>query len=299
MAGAPVWRVCVAVAALAASAGCDTTDVSATEPTGRLFTLWGQLDPTATRQAIRVDAITSTIDASREIDAELWSRALDTGVERLWRDSLVLFPGGTSGHVFVADFEPGYDSRYEIQVRQRGAVVAYARTTTPPRVEPLVRALDATPFLDLTVLGAPRLVVPAVEYTVYAPGHRDDVTVQRIEVLPSLIRSVDAGWAARLDLAGHAETLIKRLDERHPDEIVTTAFVCRSFVRAAVVDAGWAPPFPQAFSEPLLYRPGTVSNVRGGYGYLGAGYAIDRDVVFSPSQLRRARLQPGDCASSA
>ena len=285
-------RLLAAAVVVASLAACDT-EIAPTSADGRAFTIWGQLDPTASRQAVRVEPIAPTIDQEVPFAGTVTSVDLGTGAETAWRDSLVTFPDGSTGHVFLADYRPAYDSRVELRVTQDGEVVSYARVTVPPRVTPYFGALSigAPSSLDLVLPGAPRVVGARVVYDLLGrrpatSGGGEAGFLESLPVEDGQIASVEFGWRVRINLTGQIETIRSRFLQRDIRDFNATGVR----VRVAVASEEWAAPYPLTFSRELLIQPGTVSNVRGGYGFLGAAYALDLALEFDEDTLRRLGL---------
>ena len=273
--------------------GC-TTEIAPPSRGEEVFTLWGQLDPTTERQALRVTPITQTASGEQDFDGvTVVSIDQTTGVETVWRDSVVTLNDDGPAHVFVADYRPAFDSQIEVQVRRDGEVVTYARTTAPPRVEPYFDGIRFGPssFVDLVTIGAPRLVGGVIDYVVYPPNNPADVTVETFRIEQQQIQSIDTGWKARIPLSSHITDIINAVDARYPEDVIRTVHTCQVRFRISVVDQDWVAPFPLPFSRPLLLQPGTVSNVRNGYGYVGGGYTLDLRLEPTVEELNQLGLQ--------
>ncbi len=260
----PRCSIPVFLLALVALVGCEET-VPPTLDTGRPFTMWGALDPSAEAQAIRVVPIQLTIDANvaGPLDAELVATNLDTGERTAWRDSVVQFAGG-AGDVFVAPFRPGYGEAYEIVATRSDGAAATVRVATPPLIEPvrLQPVVRGEVSQRLLWPEAPRLNDVEIEYRV-----RDINCSNSTVVLPasSFAAPFEFGWQVTIPYNQVRETLAL--------EVGTTQItILRISIRALVTDAGWKPPFGFGFDDELIIQPGTVSNVENGFGYVGAAY---------------------------
>ena len=285
----PLRLLLAAALALGLSA-CDT-DVAPTSTDGRAFTVWGQLDPTASRQAVRVDPIAATIDQEVPFEGTVTSVDLGTGAETAWRDSLVTFADGSTGHVFLADYRPAYDSRVELRVTQGGAVTTYARVTVPPRVTPYFGDLSVgtRSEIDLVLPGAPRVVGASVVYDLLGQLPNSGGEGDFLETLPvgeEQIASVEFGWRVRVNFTRQVEIIRAQFLQRDIRAFNATGVR----VRVAVANEEWAAPYPFAFSREIVIQPGTVSNVRGGYGFLGAAYTLDETLELDEDTLRRLGL---------
>ena len=277
------------VAALALGLSACDTEIAPTSADGRAFTVWGQLNPTTNRQAVRIDPIAPTIDQEVPFEGAVTSVDLATGAVTPWRDSLVTFPDGSTGHVFLADYRPAYDSRVELRVTQDGTVATYARVTVPPRVAPYFGnvTVGARSGVDVVLPGAPRVVAARVIYTLLgrrpATEGDGDSFLESLPVDDGQITSVEFGWRVRVDFTRQVEVIRSRFLDRQIRDFNATGVR----VRLAVANEEWAAPYPFSFSRELLIQPGTVSNVRGGYGFLGAAYTLDLALELDEDTLRR------------
>ena len=289
----PMLRLlsCAVLVALVLSAsGCDS-DIPGASADGQVFTLWGQLDPTTDRQVVRVEPISATLDGPRDVVGVVVSEDQATGETTIWRDSVVTYPDDSIGHIFLADYRPDYDSSVEFRIEQEGEPVTYARVTIPPNVTPFFGNLvtGVRNQLDLLLPGAPRVVGAKVIYDI-AGGRATSPTgneyVETVVVEPQNVSSVEFGWRVRVDFTRHVEVLRGRFQQREIREFNATGIR----VQVAIANEEWAAPFPFTFSRDLLLQPGTVSNVRGGYGFLGAAYTIETEWVADENDVRRIGL---------
>lgn len=273
----------VLLLALVTLVGCDET-VPPTLDTGRPFTMWGALDPSAEDQAIRVVPIQLTIDANvaGPLDAELVATNLDTGERTAWRDSVVQFAGG-AGDVFIASFRPSYDDAYEIVATRSDGAVSTVFVSVPPRIVPVrLQPVTGTGLATQRMLWpeAPRLNNVEIEYRV-----RDTDCRNYTVVLPS------SGFAAPFEFGWQVTVPYHQVRETLAAQVGTTQItLLRVTMRALVTDAGWKPPFGFGFDDDIVIQPGTVSNVENGFGYVGASYRSE--VSWNPEVevLRAARF---------
>ncbi len=274
--------------ALVALTGCEET-VPPTLDTGRPFTLWGALNPSAEIQAVRVVPIQLTIDANvaGPLDAEFVTTNLDTGERVVWRDSVVQFPRGDAGDVFIAPFQPGYGEAYEVVATRSDGATSTARIVTPPLIEPVRLQPEIGPGrADQRLLWpeAPRLNDVEIEYSVR------DINCNSYRMTlpaPSFAEPFEFGWQVTLPYNTVRDVLAA--------EVGTSQItLLRVTVRALVTDANWKPPFGFGFDDDLIIQPGTVSNVENGFGFVGAAYPSA--VSWNPEVevLRAARfVEPG------
>lgn len=290
-------RLLAALLALALLGGCD----EAVDPilgTERVFTVYGYLDPTAARQAVRVYAIEGQLDPDTEprpLDGAVRSVALATGAETVWRDSTVFFPDSTYGHVFHAAYTPAYGTDHRITVTRSDGRAAEVTVRTPPDVTPEILApeLLPVPILRVGYPGAPRLNEVVARYTV------DGVTVggepfgqpgtYTFRHDGRLERTAD-GWTVRVPLLEDAQAIwLRYWGDGRP--FGATLALREVTVEALVSSANWASPVG-AYDPELLVEPGVFSNVENGFGFVGGGYR--RGVTWLPDAevLARAGLRP-------
>ncbi|WP_412070074.1 hypothetical protein [Rubrivirga sp. IMCC43871] len=250
-------------------AGCE----DAVDPTVGLdvpFSLYGQLDPTADRQALRVAPIALSIDAdSLTIDAEVASTDLETGATTAWRDSLVTFADGSTGHVFVADFTPRPGSAVRIDARRSDGAVSSVTVEVPPLVEPVV---DAAIYIEngigypVRLTGAPRVL--SGEFYVTVAGHPDDPPgVPRRLTVPirtTPTQTATGEWTVDIPFVDATRRHLRSLGLFETGlGLVSVEY---SFF---VTGADWNPP---STDPDVLVEPGTFSNVVDGLGFVGGGY---------------------------
>lgn len=302
----------VFLVALAFLASCDEGFVPIA-PDGPPYSLWGNLDPTSDHQVIRVVPITERIDAEPDFSGITFrSVNRDTGEEQTWRDSIVTYDDGSQGLLFVSDFRPAYRDEYEVRAEGPNGETAYARAAAPPAV-----TLSFSPepgsaaSADLLLLDAPRLYGATSIFKIFfleddPDPHTDPDRFRRCDVLfvsfdeQTAFAPVEYGWRVPIDLDAAPTTIreemLFRLPVDHdgnpdtpprppPFEVHEITF------RTHVADESWAPPFPFDFDPELLIEPGTLSNVRNGFGFVGSSYAVDW--AWPRSYLETAGFRPG------
>lgn len=246
-------------------AGCDEA-VTPPDEIDAYFTLWGALSPAEDQQALRVIPIQSDIeqDGGAPIEATMYSTDLTTGDESVWRDSLVSFSGGSSGHVFVSDFRARYGRRYRIAIERVDGALTVARVRVPPLVD--------------AIAGAPVVTVGNVRYPIVWPGAPQlneievtyDLENENCERIPVTIpfegdaEPFEFGWETTIDLDDDASRVLRDLLFRpHAVHEITLSL--------EIASEDWRPP-GGVFDEELLIEPGTFSNVDGGFGFVGSSY---------------------------
>lgn len=262
----------LALALLAASgplAGC-SEEVPPAGGIDETYTLWGALDPTADVQRLRVVPITATISRgdATPLDATVTSTDLATGVETAWRDSVVTFADGTIGHVYQAAFRPAYGSRHVIQVAGSDRPGVRAVVTVPPFIEPYRQQAQFPAGLIYPVLwvDAPRLNRVRARFVLQTEAC--EVLIVEKEVAPITSRPVEFGWLVdlsfRLELDGELTRLLNEAEGR-PIALLSIGLT------AEVASEDWRPP-GGVFDPEVLVEPSLLTNVEGGFGFVGAAY---------------------------
>jgi len=280
----------LALAALALLAGCDD-EVPVPEDIAAYFTLWGALDPTTDQQAIRVVPIVPVSSeggpgASPDVEATVTSTDLQTGETVTWRDSVVTFSNGTTGHVFVAGFRPAYDRFYRVEVVRDDGATTTATLQTPPSVQP-ARQPTQYPLGDVLMAvywpGAPQLNDIEVVYTL---EDGDCEVFDYVVPFAGDAEPFEFGWVTTIHLPAESQRVLGLLGNR-------PHAVRRMEVRAEVASEDWRPP-GGVFDPEVLVEPGTFTNVERGFGLVGGAYPAE--LSWEPESvalLRTAFETPG------
>ena len=275
----------LAIAAAAPLAGCADA-VDPTVGTAQAFSVYGYLDPTADRQALRVVPIEATLgaDTTAAVDAAVTSVEPATGRTAAWRDSAVTFRDGSVGHVFVADYTPTAGAAIEVTVRASDGRRATVAVETPPLARPTVG--PALPDVNLTtypvtVAGVPRVIAGTLR--LFVTGRPGAPGTSTIDVPTTSLRIRNEGDAWTVDVP-FLEATRDRLQELGLSGGALT--LVEAEFAPFVANAAWAVP-PGGFDEDAVVEPGTFSNVAGGFGFVGAGYRAP--VRWVPSTNAQAR----------
>ncbi|WP_420456715.1 hypothetical protein [Rubrivirga sp.] len=275
--------------ALALGACSDAVDP--TLGTSQAFSLYGYLDPTADRQAIRVAPIIGALDAdtARTLAAAVTSTSLQTGRTVTWRDSVVDFRDGSVGHVFVADYTPTPGETVEIEVRE---TTGEGRTTTVSvEIPPLAQSSVGQPTFEggLTAypvtVRAPRVIGGTLRlYVTGLPTAPADTS--------TLVVPVEAGALAITNDGDEWTTTVPFLEATRDflqsrGQFNTGLGLVEAEFAPFVTTTEWAVP-PGGLDEEAIAEPGTFSNVAGGFGFVGAGYEAPVRWVPSPGTQSRA-----------
>ena len=279
--------ILLALTGLVVLAACSDT-VDPTLGTDQAFSLYGYLDPTADRQAIRVAPILGTIDAdtARALAVRVTSVERGTGRAAAWRDSAVTFRDGSVGHVFVADYTPTPGATVDVQVEETDG----DRRVTTVGVEVPALSRVRVGEVEGTAGGvtyplrveAPRVLDAELVFRVtgYGTAPEDTVDVPFGQVAP-FAEAGGGAWALDLNFVAAAQAFLAAPEVRgRPLRLVEMG------ARVFVTSSGWAVP-PGGLDEDRIVEPGTFSNVEGGFGFVGAGYWTE--VRWTPSLTTQAR----------
>ncbi|WP_412070077.1 hypothetical protein [Rubrivirga sp. IMCC43871] len=276
-------RLPLVALALAALVGCED-DVDPTLGLDIPFSLYGYLDPTADRQAIRVAPIALSIDAPKDtIDAAVTSTDLATGVTTVWRDSLHVFADGTLGHVFVADVTPAPGSRVRIEARRSDGAVTTVDVDAPPFAVATVGVGALTPgevTYPVRFEGAPRVLSGVLRLTVANTGVGDGVEILDIPVEAQPAETEPDVWTIDVPFLTTVDEFMRQRGLRD-----TGVELVQALYQGFVTNEAWAVPVDDVDA---LVEPGTFSNVEAGLGFVGAGYTAD--VTWKPSPTVLASL---------
>ena len=283
-------RLLLGLAALAFLGACSDS-VDPTLGTEQAFSLYGYLDPSADRQALRVAPIVGTIvaDTARTLAATVTSEELGTGRTVAWRDSFVSYRDGSTGHVFVADYTPTPGATVEVRV---------AETTGEGRI---TTATVEVPPLAQSAIGEPTVVAGMTTYTVTVRAPRVIGGTLRLFVtgLPSspadtsaLVVPIEPGELELTDRGGEWTVRVPFLEATRDFLEAEDLFgVGLTLVEAEfapfVTSTGWAIP-PGGLDDDAIVEPGTFSNVVGGFGFVGSGFEAPVRWVPSPGTQSRA-----------
>ncbi|MEM6647872.1 MAG: hypothetical protein AAF730_16620, partial [Bacteroidota bacterium] len=129
-------------------AACEDT-LTPVVGTERPFSMYGLLTAETDTQTVLVVPIREELapaDAAT-FDAVVRSINLDTGEERIWRDSLVTYQAGTAGRVFYDVFRPTPTQRYRIEVSRADGATSHAEVRIPG--EPVATIEEAATFTNI------------------------------------------------------------------------------------------------------------------------------------------------------
>lgn len=256
----------------------------------RPFTVYGYLDPLASRQAVRVLPLLDTIEAgSATIDAQVTSINLTTGEQRQWKDSLITFEDGEMGHVFVSHFTPEYGHDYRLEILRSDGAASSVEVTVPLQVTMMRRPGNVSTLFHYVLQAneKPNIVQADVKYVGAALQPMANPIFYPVDVsYRTLEEPVSDGWEITINMQHDYQVI-----EEAFDQVCLTTEYIRMRSMEFVVFIGndtWVPP-GGAFDEEVLVQPGLFSNIENGYGFFGAGYALHTN----PRPSSNARLAAG------
>lgn len=275
--------------ALFALAGCSETVnpfVGLDEP----YTLYGYLNPRTGRQALRVVPIEQRIDTEPAvtIDAVVYSTHIGSGEVTTWRSTFVQFEDSTFGNVYVADFRPAYGETYRMDVTRSDGATASAQVTVPVNVRIIPEPNLSPTLLSFLVESEslPNIVQADMLYdTVRLQPLASGLNPVRYPITRSYRgqeEAGDGGWRFLIEI-GADYRFIENEFEAHcltRDWIGVRAMQFTVFVG----DDAWMPP-GGVFDPDVLAQPNLFTNVKNGFGYVGAGYPVTFNAIQPASVL--------------
>lgn len=261
--GISVFRSVVFALVLITGTGCEE-EINSVEPTDHAFSMFGLLNPTTDRQAIRVFKIDELLEQTKPepIDARVVSTDLESGENIVWQDSLVQFRSGMYGHVFWASFKPVYEHRYRVEVIRSDGVKAEVEMRVPPISNAEVQTADLDGFfITVPVLwrDAPNLIDITVRYLTNVGIFSVDYNVDQSRV--------DGGQLVTINFRNDILVIFQNAIIFGVTEVLLNEME----MSVVVTDASWVPP-GGVFDADLFSEPGTFSNVVDGFGFVGSGY---------------------------
>lgn len=258
--------------------GCDSA-VHPIEKTDRPFTLYGYLNPKADTQAVRVFALAGMLQKIQgdSIDARIQSTELETGRTHTWRDSLVQLENGDYRHIFWAPFTADYGHTYRLEAVRSDGATSTVSPTTPSRVDVDVsRVTPYKPVFEIQIIpdsGAVSIMRPRLSYrtaTIPPPTMpQNAVVMTKTFRHEEATREGDGRWTFKINLDSHYEEIYcaYRASGISDQKIALR----RLTVQILVASAAWDPEVHKRNPE-ILARPGTMSNVDNGYGFVSSAY---------------------------
>lgn len=264
-------------------AGCDTS-VDPIVGTDKAFSLYGVLQPRADTQWVRVFPVTERLELTppESLSVSVTSVDVERGERVTWRDSLIQEDDGRYAHVFWTPRSVKYDHTYRLDVLADDDRTAQVEVPVPSdaalaRQDPQAEASPVIVPVRVT-RAVPRLInVEVVYYVQYdlqenVGGNRDPAV--RMGVSYTEASRVDEdGWVVPIDLSADYVTLRERLIHADLWNPAVGLAMRHMTLHLEVVNEAWDPPGGE-FDPNVLVEPGVMSNVNGGFGFVGAGYPL-------------------------
>lgn len=284
-----------------ATAGCEE-DVVAVLNAEYPYSMYGVLNPLADTQFVRVFEVGDKLvpDEDGLSSARFVSRNLTTGEERVWRDSLVALSDGTRGHVFYSPFRVVWEESYRLSITGAGGEETYVEVEVPLRSNLIVDAPDTTGrvLLPAHIDGLPENVFNStvdvlVKYVIGTDPAGNPFFQNLRWPIPfdNGLRRTATGWdvlvnldEAYVDVAGEVLRDF-RYDARFGITLQLISF------SAVVGNEAWMPP-GGVFDPNVLIQPGAFDNVVNGFGFVGAGYKLQRSWTLPFEVVEKSNFVP-------
>lgn len=260
--------------------GCEE-DITAVTGSDRPFSFYGVLRPQADTQFVSVYPITDRLAPlePEPLDAEITATNTTTGETYQLRDSIRQEDDGQYAHFFWTPIRVKYGHTYEIEARNSADEVSSVEVTVPPSAELEIREPHETLSVGIVnpvfVAGdVPRLMKIEVEYHIkFDSGEPQATNTRMIVNHDDDARKVEGGWIIDINLSNDFETLRGRLQAQNRWSASYGIVMHDMTLRLAAVNEEWNPP-GGSFDPEVLVQPGTMSNVRNGFGFVGAGFRL-------------------------
>lgn len=269
-------RVLLVVLAFAmwTGTGCEES-VDPVLDTDEVFTLYGFLDPSADRQAIRIFSIDGVLQntAATPMDADVRTTNRQTGEEVVWKDSIITYDDQSVGHVFHAPMSVSFDTPYRLTATRSDGRSTSVDIQTPPDGDTVIDKITSTRsqvVVELAWSNIPRILQTELSYFVRVPfPDGTDTTTVRVDIQSGRAEENSNGTWSVFILPSADIGAVYSVLQLQPG--VTPVFLDKIEARAFVTSADWESPVG-VFDPELLVQPGTFSNVTNGFGFVGGGY---------------------------
>lgn len=253
---------------LPAIAACEET-VDPVLESDRVFSLYGYLDPASARQAVRVYEVASILapTAPLPLAATVTTEDLATGVQHVWRDSVVQYANGTYGHVFWAPFQAEFGHRYRLRAALPDGRAARVEVQVPEQAAAEVlpaRYIGRRVIIPVRWAPAPHLHTAEMIYNVRSAVSVNKTWRITIPYSPSAIKTGPAGHVVEVQLFDDAQRLFTQTTEGRLILVDAT-------LRVFVAGQNWGV-LPEELSPDVRAEPQVSTNVENGLGFVGAGY---------------------------
>ncbi len=280
---ATLGRAAVLGALVLTLAACEE-DITAVVGTDLPYSIYGVISPQLDSQWVRVYPIEGRlVPAEPEpLDAVVTSTDRTTGEKVVWRDSIIVDFADQYAHVYWAPFQAEYDHAYQISVRAPDGAETSVEVSVPKQAEIVLeqplRRQDGV-FLPVLVAGpVPRVIRVEVDYSVaYLPLAVGDIIQDQFTIpYHTEAREVEGGWRIPINLRDDYDEIRATISETGESLDLRVGIILLNItLRLIVANEEWNPPDGQ-FDPELLVQPGVMTNVGNGFGFVGAGYRMER-----------------------
>ncbi len=268
--------VCLLTASLAA-ASC-SEEVVAVLGADTPYSLFGVLSPQLDRQVLRLYSIDGVLQPipPTPIDAQVTSISRRDSRTRAWQDSIITEPDGMSAHVFASPFVAEFGETYEIMATRSDGVSTKVLVTIPPFSELVVPPKMETPpaVLDVRVTGTPPNLI-RVEAVYHYKFRGFSGTELDSTAISYDGQGTQQPTAFRIPVQVSRDTAFIRSLVKDRLRTETEIKVVLIRIKLIVANKEWSPP-GGVFDPDILVEPGTMTNVMGGFGFVGAGFRLQQ-----------------------
>ena len=273
--------------------GCDT-DVDAVLGTDRVFSLYGVITPQADTQKVLVFPIEGVLRPAQAepLDAVFTSTDMQTGERRVWQESLKREDNGQYTHIFWSPFAAEFGHTYRLEVVRSDGAMARVDAAVPPFAELIEQeTIDTFPVVTpILVQGnVPRLLKVEVTY-IFRFKNPAAPVAQLERFLLSYdeeVERVDGGWVIPVNLSRDFTTIRANLLREGTFDRTFGIRLDNIILRLIAANEEWDPP-DGVFEAEVLVQPGTLSNIEAGFGFVGAGYRLERSWLPLPEIIEGA-----------
>ena len=265
------------------------------------YTVWGNINPQADTQAVRVFLIDDILQlvSPDPLDAEVTITELDSGDRHVLKDSVIQLPNGDYRHIFWAAFNVQHLNTYRLEVeRSDGELTNSNDVQVPAPIELDVVPTDPNALSELiqrvNILDQPP-ALPRIDVTY----RTFSVSSDRVRIADNPVtlqytgttRIVDDTLRLDMDLRADFREIRLNFDENELGGLICVEGVD---LEVHVGNAAWQSP-TGVFDPNFLVEPGSLSNIENGFGFFGAGYV--ETIEFLPRDLSLVRAGFFDCVA--
>ncbi len=270
--------------------GCEA-DVTAVLGTDRVFSMYGVITPQADTQKVLVYPIEGLLRPAQAepLDALFTSTDMQSGETRVWRDSLKQEANGQYIHIFWSPFRAEYGHTYRLEAKRSDGATSRVDAVVPPFSE-LVEQETPEGFPVITPIlvngEVPRLlkVEVTIVYRFRDPAAPVAQTKSLVLSYDDRVERVAGGWLIPIDLSQGFEIIRSELVQEGTFDQTFGIRLIQIILRLIAANEEWNPP-DGMFETEVLVQPGTLSNVEDGFGFVGAGYRLERSWLPLPDVI--------------